>query len=104
MADPRPPTYGRHPTSVKFRTMDPRPLSPHAWLSAVVAAAFLALSPASAQSPATQPPPATAPAPVAPRAPAADAASARPPDFNQMRRDQAATDRAWRTASDGVMR
>jgi dipeptidyl aminopeptidase/acylaminoacyl peptidase len=26
------------------------------------------------------------------------------PDFNQMRRDQAATDRAWRTASEGFMR
>jgi dipeptidyl aminopeptidase/acylaminoacyl peptidase len=30
--------------------------------------------------------------------------STRPPDFRQMRRDQEATDRAWRTASDGVMK
>ncbi len=30
--------------------------------------------------------------------------STRPPDFSQMRRDQQATDRAWRTASEGHMR
>ena len=30
--------------------------------------------------------------------------STRPPDFNQMRRDQEATDRAWRDASEGVMK
>ena len=30
--------------------------------------------------------------------------STRPPDFNQMRREQEETDRAWRTASEGHMR
>jgi dipeptidyl aminopeptidase/acylaminoacyl peptidase len=30
--------------------------------------------------------------------------STRPPDFKQMRRDQEATDRAWRAASEGVMK
>jgi dipeptidyl aminopeptidase/acylaminoacyl peptidase len=30
--------------------------------------------------------------------------STRPPDFSQMRRDQEATDRAWRTASEGYMK
>ena len=58
-------------------------------------------------APAPQAPPQASPAasqtPPAPRAPQGEA-GARPPDFNQMRRDQAATDRAFRTASDGVMR
>jgi dipeptidyl aminopeptidase/acylaminoacyl peptidase len=33
-----------------------------------------------------------------------DSLNTRSPDFNQMRRDQAATDRAWRTASEGFMK
>jgi dipeptidyl aminopeptidase/acylaminoacyl peptidase len=82
--------------------MAPRPLSPHAWLPAVVLATFVALTPTFAQTPAAPQPP--APVPAAPRGPAGDVATTRPPDFNQMRRDQAATDRAWRTASDGFMR
>ena len=36
--------------------------------------------------------------------PAQEVLSTRPPDFNQMRRDQEATDRVWRTASEGYMK
>jgi dipeptidyl aminopeptidase/acylaminoacyl peptidase len=84
--------------------------------SGIAAAALLLFPAASAQvaSPAAQHTPAVQHVAAAQQAPAPSTASAsraasesgstRPPDFNQMRRDQAATDRAWKSASDGFMR
>ncbi len=45
----------------------------------------------------------TAPFAQAPGTAQVEVLSTRPPDFNQMRRDQEATDRAWRSASEGFM-
>ena len=84
--------------------------SPLARLATLAVALVIALAPSAAQvdaRPPVQQAPVPIPAPAAPAAPTratpSEASGTRPPDFNQMRRDQAATDRAWRTASDGFM-
>jgi dipeptidyl aminopeptidase/acylaminoacyl peptidase len=84
-------------------------LSPIVRFRHIALALCIAATPLGAQIETRPPaPPAPAPAPPAVRVPAASGAqgetpSDRAPDFNQMRRDQAATDRAWKTASTGFM-
>jgi len=84
-----PATQPGSPSSTGSSTTAPQPPGPSA--------------PAPQTGPPSQAPAAPAQTLPAPRATQGEA-GARQPDFNQMRRDQAATDRAFRTASEGVMR
>ena len=81
--------------------MAPRPASPFVRLASVVLVgmvlALSAMSATSAMSPSAAQAPTTSAA-------ASEVLSTQPPDFNQMRRDQAATDRAWHTALDAVLK
>jgi dipeptidyl aminopeptidase/acylaminoacyl peptidase len=87
-----------------------RPSSPFLGLASVLVALLLTLTSSAAQAPTPAAPapspavaaPATAQAPPRVGAPGGEVLSAQPPDFNQMRRDQAATDRAWHTALDAT--